>query len=283
MAKNNRQEKALELIRCLSSDLGLRVEAPKVINDSSYICIRVNQSLLARVKLFDESFNDSSRVYREVRVASFLADCGAPVVQFAQGIEPGPYKIDNSFIMLLRFETLTKQQVLHYEVGKSLSACHQYLKSYGEPLPNYLDDINLCFNHLKGFKDRTFLSSRDYGFLTNIGGALIEKVIAWKVENPTKEYQPLHGDPHLGNILNTKNGLLWCDFESVCYGPVEWDLSSLPETALESFQFDSKLLETMRLLRSWVVAAWCWMYYERSQDKKDAATFHLERLKKSLI
>lgn len=38
--------------------------------------------------------------------------------------------------------------------------------------------------------------------------------------------RPLHGDAHTGNVLNTKAGPRWLDFEDVCSGPVEWDLAS---------------------------------------------------------
>ncbi|HYF37597.1 MAG TPA: phosphotransferase, partial [Prosthecobacter sp.] len=39
--------------------------------------------------------------------------------------------------------------------------------------------------------------------------------------------QPLHGDAHAGNLMNTTSGLLWTDWEDAFAGPVEWDLASL--------------------------------------------------------
>src|SRR5262249_13631589 len=35
----------------------------------------------------------------------------------------------------------------------------------------------------------------------------------------------LHGDPHWSNFLAGPGGCVMIDFESVCRGPVEWDLS----------------------------------------------------------
>jgi Ser/Thr protein kinase RdoA (MazF antagonist) len=41
--------------------------------------------------------------------------------------------------------------------------------------------------------------------------------------------QLLHGEPHPGNVLTTKNGLLFIDLETCCRGPVEFDLAHAPE------------------------------------------------------
>jgi thiamine kinase-like enzyme len=39
-------------------------------------------------------------------------------------------------------------------------------------------------------------------------------------------HQALHGDAHLGNLMNTTRGLLWTDWEDSFQGPVEWDIAS---------------------------------------------------------
>ena len=39
--------------------------------------------------------------------------------------------------------------------------------------------------------------------------------------------QPLHGDAHPGNVIATREGLVWIDFEDACLGPVEWDLATM--------------------------------------------------------
>jgi aminoglycoside/choline kinase family phosphotransferase len=40
-------------------------------------------------------------------------------------------------------------------------------------------------------------------------------------------HQPLHGDAHMGNLMNTTRGLLWTDWEDTFAGPVEWDVASI--------------------------------------------------------
>ncbi|MFE1199320.1 phosphotransferase family protein [Streptomyces olivaceoviridis] len=41
--------------------------------------------------------------------------------------------------------------------------------------------------------------------------------------------QLLHGEPHPGNVLSTKNGPLFIDLETCCRGPVEFGLAHVPE------------------------------------------------------
>jgi len=37
--------------------------------------------------------------------------------------------------------------------------------------------------------------------------------------------QVLHGEPHLGNLIRTREGLLFVDLETCCRGPVEFDIA----------------------------------------------------------
>src|SRR5881409_3231997 len=47
--------------------------------------------------------------------------------------------------------------------------------------------------------------------------------------------QLLHGEPHQGNVLRTKNGPLFIDLETCCRGPVEFDLAHAPEEVSEQY------------------------------------------------
>jgi len=41
----------------------------------------------------------------------------------------------------------------------------------------------------------------------------------------------VHGDAHLGNVIQTARGPLWNDWEDTFRGPREWDLACLHATA----------------------------------------------------
>jgi thiamine kinase-like enzyme len=71
--------------------------------------------------------------------------------------------------------------------------------------------------------------------------------------------QLLHGEPHAGNLLNTKSGPLFIDLETCCRGPVEFDLAHVPEEVTECYAgADQELLGECRLLVLAMVAAWRW-------------------------
>ena len=71
--------------------------------------------------------------------------------------------------------------------------------------------------------------------------------------------QLLHGEPHPGNVLSTKNGLRFIDLETCCRGPVEFDLAHVPEAVSERYpDADQELLRECRVLVLAMVAAWRW-------------------------
>ena len=71
--------------------------------------------------------------------------------------------------------------------------------------------------------------------------------------------QLLHGEPHAGNLLNTKSGPLFVDLETCCRGPVEFDLAHVPEEVSERYSgADRELLRACRPLVLAMVAAWRW-------------------------
>jgi Ser/Thr protein kinase RdoA (MazF antagonist) len=71
--------------------------------------------------------------------------------------------------------------------------------------------------------------------------------------------QLLHGEPHPGNVLNTKSGPLFIDLETCCRGPVEFDLAHVPGEVSERYAgADQELLAECRGLVLAMVAAWRW-------------------------
>ena len=94
--------------------------------------------------------------------------------------------------------------------------------------------------------DRVFLSSR----LGSLRRAIDDR---GAVE------QLLHGEPHQGNVLSTKNGPLFIDLETCCRGPVEFDLAHVPEAVCEHYpSVNQGLLDDCRQLVLAMVAAWRW-------------------------
>jgi hypothetical protein len=60
-----------------------------------------------------------------------------------------------------------------------------------------------------------------------------------------------------GNVLNTREGPLFIDFETCCRGPVEFDLAHVPEDVSDLYpNVDQALLGHCRILVLAMVAAW---------------------------
>jgi hypothetical protein len=71
--------------------------------------------------------------------------------------------------------------------------------------------------------------------------------------------QLLHGEPHPGNVISTKNGPLFIDLETCCRGPVEFDLAHVAQVISERYpDADQELLRDCRILVLEMVAAWRW-------------------------
>jgi thiamine kinase-like enzyme len=71
--------------------------------------------------------------------------------------------------------------------------------------------------------------------------------------------QLLHGEPHPGNLLNTRRGPLFVDLETCCLGPVEFDIAHAPEEVAEHYPgADRELLALCRILMRAMVTAWRW-------------------------
>src|SRR2546423_750822 len=67
------------------------------------------------------------------------------------------------------------------------------------------------------------------------------------------------GEPHPGNLLRTRNGLLFTDWETCCRGPVEFDIAHVPDEVSEHYRdADQDLLRECRVLMLAMIATWRW-------------------------
>jgi len=88
--------------------------------------------------------------------------------------------------------------------------------------------------------------------------------------------QLLHGEPHPGNLLTTKNGLLFIDLETCCRGPVEFDLAHAPEAVSEHYPgVNHDVLRACRVLVLAMITTWRW---ERDDQLPNGRQLGLEWL-----
>ena len=71
--------------------------------------------------------------------------------------------------------------------------------------------------------------------------------------------QLLHGEPHPGNLLSTRTGPLFIDFETCCRGPIEFDLAHAPDDVGDHYPgVDRGLLRDCRTLMLAMITTWRW-------------------------
>jgi Phosphotransferase enzyme family len=193
---------------------------------------------------------------REHQVCTVLLAQGTPVARPLE--QTAPIRHDPSgFAVTLWHRVRSDPNVVldPGAVGRSLQVIHRALEAPSLELPDFREDLVRARRALGDDVAMAEMSPSDLTLLRDGFNDLYELV-----EDRSFREQPLHGEPHNGNYLATTQGICWLDFESVCRGPLEWDLAFLPDEELSSFgSVDEDLLSLLRTVNSARVATWCWI------------------------
>ena len=94
------------------------------------------------------------------------------------------------------------------------------------------------------------------------------------------ECVPAHEEIHGGNVLWVGAKPLLIDFESCCLVPREIDFLPFSEGNLSALpHLDRRLMNILGALKSFCVAVWCWSQPGRAPEVREAAEYHLGRLR----
>jgi Ser/Thr protein kinase RdoA (MazF antagonist) len=92
--------------------------------------------------------------------------------------------------------------------------------------------------------------------------------------------QLLHGEPHPGNVMRTRDGLLFVDLETCCSGPVEFDVAHAPEEVGEQYPgLDPDLLRDCRILMLAMITSWRWDRRDQLPDGRHLGVEWLDQLR----
>jgi hypothetical protein len=199
---------------------GVAVDRCEVLQDGSTLVLRLSDSLVARVVQDLEGPRQGGEWFaRENAVAQYLAREGAPVIPMHGEIPPGPHEHSGYTLNFWQYVTRVEEEPAPEAIGRTLHVCHEVLRGFAELLPE-LAILKESVDLLETLEERGLFPAETIGLLRE---RLVES-IAGLAGLP---YQALHGDAHLGNLMNTTRGLLWTDWEDTFRGPVEWDLASV--------------------------------------------------------
>ena len=257
----------------IASGLGLPATGATVLHNSNKLALRLTPcDTFARVA----EGGDMRWAAFEVELAQRLAATGAPVASL-EPRAPSEIHVRGGFVVTLWTyyeidgEPRASGGLLGGELASDLVAgeyadalveMHAAMLRVEMATPVWTDRVADALA-LVGSPDRTpELPDGDRRFLAGTLRALRRRI----ADHGAPE-QILHGEPHRGNVLRTKQGLLFVDLETCCRGPVEFDLAYVPDDVAALYPGASAaLLRECRALMLAMVAAWRWDHDDQFPD-----------------
>ena len=234
-----------------ASALDLTVDDAIVLHDSNKLALRLLPcDVLARVA------HVSHQVAQfEVDLAQRLAETESPVAALEPRVEPRVYERDGFVVTLWTYyEPVTPREVSPAGYANALERLHAGMRKLDVTTPHFTDRVAEAQQLVASRAHTPALADADRELLSNTLRSLRRAI-----GDRGAAEQLLHGEPHPGNVLSTKNGLLFIDLETCCRGPVEFDLAHVPEEVSERYpDADQELLRECRIIVLAMVAAWRW-------------------------
>jgi len=202
----------------IGTTLGLRCDDAVVLQASNRIVMRLLPcDVLARVAR--PAQRDEADL--EVVLARRLAEAGSPVATLDPRVEPVIYECDGFIVTYWTYyDGAGNQDVAAAEFAHALRRLHAGLRTIDFALPHFSDRA-ARMRALVDDRERTpDLAEADRDLLSTT-----LRQTSTFVESRGAPEQLLHGEPHPGNVLRTKDGLLFTDFETARRGPVEFDIA----------------------------------------------------------
>ena len=207
--------RAVTAARSIASSLGLAVEDAIVLQDSNRLTLRLLPcDVLAQVAPVAYQVAEF-----EVELPQRLAESGCPVAALEPRVEPRVYERDGFVVTLWScYEPMTSREVSSADYATALKRLHAGMRTLDVPTPHFTDRIDSAQQLLANRDLTPALADGDRELLSDTLRDL-RRVIGVRGGE-----QLLHGEPHPGNVLSTKEGLLFIDLETCCRGPVELTL-----------------------------------------------------------
>lgn len=243
--------RAVAAAMSIASALDLAVDDAVVLQNSNRLAVRLLPcDVLARVGPLAQQVAQF-----EVELTQRLAETESPVGALEPRAAPRPYECDGFVVTLWTYyEPLTAREMAPADYATALMWLHAGMRKLDVETPHFTDRVAEA-QQLVASRDQTpALADADRELLSGVLGSLRRRI----ADHGAAE-QRLHGEPHPGNLLNTKDGPRFVDLETCCRGPIEFDLAHVPQAVVEHYpDVDQELLGECRGLVLAMVAAWRW-------------------------
>jgi hypothetical protein len=235
----------------IASALGLTTNDAVVLRDSNKLAVRLLPcDVLARVAYVGQEVAQF-----EIELAQQLAETEGPVAALEPRVEPRVYERDGFAVTLWTYyEPVAPAEVSPAGYASALQRLHAGMRTLDIASPHFTDRVAEAQRLVESRDSTPTLADADRELLSNTLRSLKRAI-----DDRRAKEQLLHGEPHPGNVLSTKDGLLFIDLETCCRGPAEFDLAHVPEEVSERYpDTDQELLRDCRGIVLAMVAAWRW-------------------------
>lgn len=196
---------------------GIEPDRADILQNSSTLVVRLTETLVARVVQDHDGPRQGTEWFaRENAIAQHLTQHGAPTIPLHPDLPPGPHEHLGYPLNFWEFVTRIDAEPEPREIGRTLRQCHEVMSTFPQPLPA----LAIITESRAILDDRQLFPAATQTMLRDHLTAALDQLAGYP-------QQPLHGDAHMGNLMNTTRGLLWTDWEDTFAGPVEWDVASV--------------------------------------------------------
>jgi hypothetical protein len=254
------------------SSLDLPVDDAVVLHDSNKLTLRLLPcDVLARVAPVADQVAQF-----EIELAQRLAEAGCPVAALEPRVDPRVYERDGFVLTLWTYyEPAAPRALSPADYATALERLHVGMRQLDIAAPHFTDRVEQA-QQLVASRDRTPELARADRELLGDTLRSLRRVIS----GHDSAEQLLHGEPHPGNVLSTKNGLLFIDLETCCRGPVEFDLAHAPEEVSEHYPgVNRDLLRECRILVLAMIATWRWDRGDQLPNGRQLGTEWLSQIR----
>ena len=226
-------------------DLGLTVSGGEVLHDAFSVIVRLLPlPVVARVPVALPRDMDlatlSARQSRELAVTGWLASRGAPVVRPSPLVPVAPRQRDGfSITFWERVEVDPNAEPDYVADARYAAELHRALQGCPVPLPflaPLVHTVPSCLAFLEQHPDLIAAADLERA---RAEWERLEPILSSEAAFirafPAASVQVIHGDAPAYNLIHTRAGPLYSDFEDVTRGPVEWDVAGFGAEAADHY------------------------------------------------
>jgi Ser/Thr protein kinase RdoA (MazF antagonist) len=263
--------RAVAAALAVASSLDLPADDAIVLQNSNRLTLRLLPcDVLVRVAPADRQVAQF-----ELELAQRLAETGCPVAVPEPRVEPLVHH-HSGFVVTLwtYYESDPVHGASPADYAGALQRLHAGMRTLDVPAPQFTERVASAQELVASHERTPRLVDEDRELLRDTLGSLRQRI------GDRGGEQLLHGEPHPGNVLITRNGPLFIDLETCCRGPVEFDLAHVPDEVDGHYLgIDRDLLRECRILVLAMITTWRWEEGDQLPDGRRLGTEWLSQLR----